>query len=98
MQYILSAIKIIIIVILVLFAVFNRDMVEIVIIPDYIVYRTYLFIPILGALALGGMIMTLAFLKDKMHFSRSMKIMRQTLKNKEDELARLHNVSLMKDD
>jgi uncharacterized integral membrane protein len=98
MKYMLSVIKLIFVVALVLFAVFNQSHVQIVVIPGRLVYNTYMFVPILGALVLGGVITALVFLKAKLHFGRSMKLMRKTLKEREDELARLHNVPLMKDE
>ena len=97
MKYIISAVKLIVVVALVLFAVFNRGAIDIVIIPDHIVYETYMFVPILGALALGGIVMALAFVKDRMSFNRNMKAMKKTLAEKEGEIARLHNAPLMQD-
>ncbi|MDR2884517.1 MAG: LapA family protein [Deferribacteraceae bacterium] len=97
MKYIISAIKLIVIVAAVLFAMFNKDTVTITIIPDRLIFETYMFIPILIGLLAGGLVMSLFMVRDHMRMSRSMKIMRKKLKENEDELNKLHNLPLLQE-
>ena len=98
MRYVFTAVKAALLVCIVLFSIFNRGNVELVLIPGKAVYNMPLFLPILCGILVGVLITVLLLMGERFKLSKELKKARKDLTNVQDEVQRLHNLPLMDKD
>jgi uncharacterized integral membrane protein len=98
MRYIISGIRWLVMAYIVLFCVSNTDNVHVTVLPKYIVFNNLpLFVPIIGALLLGGAAVILAFLGERYKINKEMRKLRKQIVSNESELQKLSSISLITD-
>ncbi|MDR2400190.1 MAG: LapA family protein [Deferribacteraceae bacterium] len=98
MKYIIGGIRAVVMIYIVLFCVSNTDNVQVTVLPKYIVFdNLQLFVPIIGALLLGGFAVILAFLGERYRINKEIKKLRRQIASNENELQKLSSISLITD-
>ncbi|MDR2104926.1 MAG: LapA family protein [Deferribacteraceae bacterium] len=96
MKYFIGGVRAIVMVYIVLFCVSNTDNVQVTVLPKYIVFdNIQLFVPIIGALFLGGFAVILSFLGDRYKMNKEIKRLRKQIVSNESELQKLSSISLI---
>ncbi len=97
MNYVNTIVKAAILIYIVLFAVSNAGETTVVLFPKYLAPKIPLFVPILGALFVGGIVVALGFATEHMRFKKELKNTRRNLTRTEEELQRLRTRPLLQD-
>lgn len=96
MKYAVTVIKMLVLVVLVLFSVFNLKAAEVTLIPGF-VRQVPLFVLPLGGILFGFLFAALYFYVDKMKLNKEVKKLNNKLDETQDELKRMHNLPLVED-
>jgi uncharacterized integral membrane protein len=98
MKYIVGTVRAFVMVYIVLFCVSNTDNVQVTVLPKYIVFENLqLFVPIIGALLLGGAAVILSFFGERYRLNKEIKKLRKQIASNENELQKLSSISLITD-
>jgi uncharacterized integral membrane protein len=98
MKYIVGTVRIVVMAYIVLFCVSNVDIATVTVLPKYIVFENLpLFIPIIGALLLGGAAVILSFFGERYRLNKEIKKLRKQIVSNESELQKLSSISLITD-